>query len=211
MLITRNISTILIIASAVTSLLVSRSVYAGSVQKVDASQLNFGLAYKNYSMALPSQVSSKISDDHNQFSALALIVSDDFNEFLTLNFEAAKGLSNSTSGYNFEGTGIRENYTTELDYSLSVQAKFRLLENTLFRPYLLLGANAAAVSYDYQQRAAELVTESTSETLTSTGLSYGAGIEFITAHNVNLSLSYEQISHFKYDTSAVSFDAIWKF
>ena len=184
---------------------------ASPVHKVDASNLEFGLAYKTYSMALPSQVSSRENDDNNQFPALAFIVSDDFNKYLSINFEVAKGLSDSSSGYDFEGTGISESYSAELDYSLSVTAKFRLLDNTLLRPYLLLGGNASAVSYDYQQSEANIVKDTSSETLTSTGLNYGAGLELITAHNVDLSFSYEKVSHFKYDTSVLSFDAVWSF
>lgn len=204
----RLIANALIVPSA---LLAHNQVLASSVDKVDASNLEFGLAYKTYDMALPSQVSSSESDDHNQIPALAIIISDDFNKYLSINFEAAKGLSDSSSGYDFEGTEIRESYSTELDYSLSVTAKFRLLDNTLLRPYLLLGGNAAAVSYDYQQSAANVITDMSSETLTSTGVIYGAGLELITAHKVDLSLSYEKVSHFKYDTSVVSFDAVWSF
>lgn len=195
------------------TLLLSNQLFASSNEKVDASNLDFGIGYKTYFIALPSQVSSSEDDDNNQFPALAFIVSDDFNEYLSINFEAAKGLSDASSGYDFvvQDIDINETYTAELDYSLSINAKFRLLANTLLRPYLLLGGNAAAISYDYQQAVAEEITDESSETLTSTGLSYGAGIELSTAHNVDLSLSYENISHFKYDTYALSFDAVWNF
>ena len=204
----KKIASVSILAS---TLFFSNQILASSVEKVDASNLDFGIGYKTYSMALPSQVSSSENDDNNQIPALAFIVSDDFNEYLSINFEAAKGLSDASSGYDFEGSGINETYTAELDYSLSITAKFRLLENTLLRPYLLLGGNAAAISYDYQQTVVEEITDESSETLTSTGINYGAGIELITAHNVDLSLSYENVTHFKYDTHALSFDAVWNF
>ena len=194
-------------------LLLSNQLLASSAEKVDASNLDFGIGYKTYFMALPSQVSSSEDDDNNQFPALAFIVSDDFNEYLSINFEAAKGLSDASSGYDFvvQDIDINETYTAELDYSFSIIAKLRLLSNTLLRPYLLLGGNAAAISYDYQQTVADEIIDESSETLTSTGINYGAGLELATAHNVDFSFSYENISHFKYDTYALSFDAVWNF
>jgi len=210
MLIIRKIASAVIIAP---TLFLSQPLLANSIEKVDASNLDFGMGYQSYSIALPSQVSSDDEAAFNQFPALAFIVSNDFNEYLSINFEAAKGLSDASSGYDFvlQGTDISETYTAELDYSLSITAKFRLLKNTLLRPYVLLGGNAAAISYDYQQTVSEEITDESSETLTSTGIKYGAGIELITAHNVDLSLSYEIISHFKYDTDALSFDVVWSF
>jgi len=183
------------------------------LKKVDASNLDFGIGYKAYFMALPSQVSSSEDDDSNQFPALALIVSDNFNEYLSIHFEAAKGLSDASSGYDFvvQDVNINETYTAELDYSFSIIAKLRLLSNTLLRPYLLLGGNAAAISYDYQQTVADEIIDESSETLTSTGINYGAGLELVTAHNVDFSFSYENVTHFKYDTYALSFDAVWNF
>lgn len=67
-----------------------------------------------------------------------------------------------------------------------------------------------SMALPYQESSRE-IEDTFSETLTSTGLNYGVGLELITAHNVDLSLSYEKLSHFKYDTSVLSFDAIWSF
>jgi len=72
-------------------------------------------------------------------------------------------------------------------------------------------SNASAISYDYQEKTADVTTDEESDTFTSTGLIYGAGLELITDHNLKLSLTYEMISHFKYDTDALSFEATFEF
>ena len=194
-------------------LLLSNQVLAGSAEHANADNLDFGIAYKYYSMDLPSRVSSSEDDNANQFSALALIVTDDLTEYVSISFEAAKGIADANSSYDFtvEDIDIGEDYTAQLDYSISVTAKFRLLADTILRPYVLLGGNAAAISYDYQQKVAEVITDEDSETLTSTGITYGAGIELVTDHDIELSLSYENISHFKYDSYALSFEVIFGF
>lgn len=194
-------------------LLLSQPALAGSIEHVSGDTLDFGIAYKRYSIALPSRVSSNEDDDANQFSALALIASDDINQYLSFSFEAAKGIADTSSGYDFNTMGIEidERYNAQLEYSLSVTAKFRLLAETLISPYVIFGGNAAAISYDYQQHVAGVITDEDSETLTSTGLHYGAGIELVTDHDLALSLSYENLSHFKYDTYALSFEATFDF
>jgi hypothetical protein len=194
-------------------LLLSNQLLANSIEKIDASNLDMGIAYKTYSIALPSQVVASEDDDNNQFPALAFIVKDDLNEYFSISFEAAKGLSDGSSGYDFtvEDIDINERYTAQLDYSFSVTGKLRLLADTMLRPYLLLGGNAAAISYDYQQTVADEITDESSETLTSTGVHYGAGLELVTDHNLELSLSYENIAHFKYDIYALSLAATWSF
>jgi opacity protein-like surface antigen len=167
-------------------------------------------------MDLPSRVSTSEDDDANEFAALALIATDDVNEYMSIRFEAAKGIADSRSGYDFtidalNPIDINETYTTQLDYSLSVTAKFRLLANKALSPFLLLGGNASAISYDYEQTIEGAITDEDSETLTSSGLLYGAGFEWVTDENVELSLSYENLSHFKYDVYALSFDVVFDF
>jgi opacity protein-like surface antigen len=198
----------LLLSCGVTSfLLISHSVLADSAKHVSAGSLDFGIAYKRYSMDLPSRVATSEDDDANEFAALALIATDDVNKYMSIRFEAAKGIADSRSGYNFtidalNPIDINETYTTQLDYSLSVTAKFRLLANKSLSPFLLLGGNASAISYDYEQTIDGTITAEDSETLTSSGLLYGAGFEWVMDENVELSLSYENLSHFKYDVYA---------
>ena len=206
-----------LLACGITSfLLISQSVFADSAKHISADSLDFGIAYKRYSVDLPSQVSAREDDDANEFSALALIVTDDLNEYLSIRFEAAKSLEDASSGYHFpintfDPLDINETYTAGLDYSLSVMAKFRLVTKTALRPFLLLGGNTSAISYDYEQIVGGVITDKESETLTSGGILYGAGFEWVTDDNVELSLSYENLSHFKYDVYAFSFDVIFDF
>jgi opacity protein-like surface antigen len=208
----------LLLSCCITSfLLVANSALADSDTRKGPNSLDLGIGYKQYAMNLPSRVSASKNDDTNKFPALALIATDDINEYVSIRFEVTKGLEDARSGYDFSIDApinpikIKETYTAELDYSLSVAAKFSLLTNSPIQPFLILGGNTSAVSYDYEQTLSESITDEESKTLTSSGIMYGAGLEWITYDNIELLLSYENLSHFKYDAYALSFNIIFEF
>ncbi len=123
-------------------LIVASSALANSDTRKAPNSLDLGIGYKLYAMNLPSRVSASKNDDTNKFPALALIATDDINEYVSIRFEVAKGLEDASSGYDFSIDApinpikIKETYTAELDYSLSVAAKFSLLTNSPIRPSL---------------------------------------------------------------------------
>jgi opacity protein-like surface antigen len=125
-------------------------------------------------------------------AAFSLSLEDDINDYVTLHFEAAKSYSDDN---------------IELDYSFGLLGKIHPLGKNTLSPFLLLGASTTAVSYDYisiNTTGIEII----SDTQTSSGIQYGAGLEYAVVDDLKLSLTYEELPHIKYNTNVITFEVV---
>lgn len=174
--------------------------------------LDIGIAHKAYSIDIPSQIANSSEEYTHYAPAIGLSIEDEFNEYFSFQFEVAKGYeSEKTSAENFSnGTTTSEVFDTQLDYSLSVMGKIRPLGIKTLSPVLLLGATTTSISYDYQQSINNVINKDYTETETSSAIQYGVGFELHAADDLNLSISYVDLSRLKLKSSVINFEAVIK-
>ncbi len=185
---------------------------ANSFAEAQPFDLDIGIAHKAYSIDIPSQVANHSKEYTHYLPAIGLSIEDEFSEYFSFQFEVAKGYeSEKTSAAIISNeTTTEEVFDAQLDYSLSVMGKIRPLGIKTLSPVLLLGVTTTAISYDYQQSIDSIIKKDETETETSSAIQYGFGLEFHAADDLNLSLSYVDLSNLKFKSSVINIEAVIK-
>ena len=186
---------------------------ANSFSEAQPFDLDIGIAHKAYSIDIPSRITNHSEKYTHYAPAIGISLEDELNEYFTFQFEVAKGYeSERTSGVNFSnGTTTSEVFETQLDYSLSITGKIRPFGIKTLSPVFLIGATTTSISYDYQQIVGTTIQSDITETETSSAIQYGFGLEFHAADDLNLSISYVDLSRLKLKSSVINLEAVIKF
>jgi len=174
--------------------------------------MDLGIAHKSYTIDIPSLASKNSAKETSNIFAFGFSLEEEFNEHFTFQFEAAKGYTTGNTAYQLtlsEQT-VAETFKTQLDYSLSIMGKILPFGRKTLSPMLLIGATTTSISYDYKRIEDALIKVDSSENITSSGILYGLGVELHVADDLDLSLTYVDLSNLKYDTFTVSFEATIK-
>jgi opacity protein-like surface antigen len=175
--------------------------------------LDIGIAHKAYSIEIPSRNANNSNDTTSNVSAFGLSVEEELTEYFSLQFEIAKGYKTDESNSLFISDGVitAESYETQLDYSVSIMGKIRPLGIKTLSPVLLIGATTTSISYDYQKIVGTTIESDITKTETSSSIQYGFGLEFRAADDLNLSISYVDLSKLKLKSSVINLEAVIKF
>lgn len=174
--------------------------------------LDIGIAHKAYSIDIPSRTANSSKDTTSNVSAMGLSAEEEFNEYFSLQFEIAKGYETDESSSLFvaDDTITVESYETQLDYSLGIMGKILPFGRKTLSPVFLIGATTTSISYDYQHIVGTTINNDITETETSSAIQYGFGFEIDAADDLDLTLSYINLSNLKLETYILSFEAIIK-
>lgn len=174
--------------------------------------LDIGIAHKAYSIEIPSRSANNSKDTTSNVSAFGISAEEEFNEYFTLQFEIAKGYETDESSSLFvaDGAITAESYETQLDYSMGLMGKVTPLGRKTLSPVFLIGATTTSISYDYQQIVGTTIKNNITETETSSALQYGFGFEIDAADDLDLSLSYINLSNLKLETYILNLEAVIK-
>jgi opacity protein-like surface antigen len=75
----------------------------------------------------------------------------------------------------------------------------------------MIGATTTSISYDYQKIVGTTIESDITKTETSSSIQYGFGLEFRAADDLNLSISYVDLSKLKLKSSVINLEAVIKF
>lgn len=183
-----------------------------AIAEAQSFDLDLGLAHKAYSIDIPSRIDSNSKNTTTNISAFGLSAKKEFNEYFSFQFEFAKGYTTDESSSLFisDGDIAVESFETQLDYSIGIMGKILPLGHKTLSPILLIGANTTSISYDYRERTDGTVKNDISETETSSAIQYGIGLEIDAADDLDISLSYIDLSNLKLETYLLNFEAVIK-
>jgi len=185
---------------------------ANSFAETQPFDLDIGIAHKAYSIEIPSRTANNSNDTTSNVSAFGLSAEEEFNEYFSLQFEIAKGYQTDESSSLFVSNGAitAELYETQLDYSIGIMGKILPLGRKTLSPVFLIGATTTSISYDYQQIVGTTIENDITKTETSSAIQYGFGFEIDVADDLDLSLSYVNLSNLKLETYIFNFEAVIK-
>lgn len=185
---------------------------ANSFAETQPFDLDIGIAHKAYSIEIPSRTANSSNDTTSNVSAFGLSAEEEFNEYFSLQFEIAKGYQTDESSSLFvsDGAITAESYETQLDYSIGIMGKILPLGLKTLSPVILIGATTTSISYDYQKIVGTTIENDITKTETSSAIQYGFGFEIDVADDLDLSLSYIDLSNLRLETYILNFEAVIK-
>lgn len=170
----------------------------------------FGIAHKTYRIDQPFDATDG-RERSNNVPVIAISLSERLNDHASVHIELAKGYSQANASYNYKAyvnlhrTQVSGDYSTKLDYSATAFVKLRLFGRKTFSPFVTLGMNSSAISYDFDNTDATAAKELDGKQ-TSSGASFGAGIELNVVKDADITLSYRKLPHHKEDVHVGSFE-----
>lgn len=185
---------------------------ANAIAEAQPAAFDVGLAHKAYSIDIPSPFADNSKVTTSNISAFGLLVEEEINQYFTVQFEIAKGYTTDDTSSLFisDGSTVAETFETQLDYSIGMMGKILPLGIKTLSPIILIGATTTSISYDYLRIKDNAIDADKSKTETSSGIQYGLGIEYNAADDLDISLTYVDLSNLKYDAYTVNFELVIK-